>query len=536
MIQPTHLLGLPAHLRMDQIEITPQTLILSLAVETAEAACPLCQQVSHRVHSHYTRTLADLPSGGKTLRLLVLVRRFVCENEACARKIFVERLPDLTSVYARRTTRYKETLAELGFALGGKAAASLGAFLGLKSSRMTILRILRKTSAPAEPTPKMLGIDEWAYRRGKTYGTLLIDLEKRTPVDLLPDRQATSVEIWLKNHPGVQLISRDRGGEFARGARCGAPDALQTADRFHVLRNLAEVVEKVLGKHRRALKAIHLVTKPGASASPLLRHQRPERERRKQQARAKLVERYEAVQLLVKQGLSHKEISRRLHLHRESVIRYARAETFPERAEQPTRPGILAPYEIYLRTRWVEGERNAVGLFREATARGYTGSRMTIERFLLGLRRMEQQGIEVSQEATSVELTPRRAVGLMLRSGIDPTEEERTALGQVCQIHPQVKRLNALFQQFAQMLRDRRGEELDQWLHTAFHAGIPELRAFVKKLRQDQQAVQAGLVLKWNNGMVEGHVNRLKFLKRSMYGRANFDLLRLRVLHHRKCA
>jgi transposase len=161
---------------------------------------------------------------------------------------------------------------------------------------------------------------------------------------------------------------------------------------------------------------------------------------------------------------------------------------------------------------------------------------MTVERFLLGLRRMEQQGMEVSQAATSVELTPRRATGLMLRAALDLTEEERSALGQVCQIHPHVKRFNMLFQQFAHMLRDRRGEELDQWLQAAFHAGIPELRAFVKKLRQDQQAVQAGLVLKWSNGMVEGHVNRLKFLKRSMYGRANFDLLRLRVLHHRKCA
>lgn len=155
-------------------------------------------------------------------------------------------------------------------------------------------------------------------------------------------------------------------------------------------------------------------------------------------------------------------------------MRSARAETFPERAERPTRPGMLAPYETSLRTRWVEGDRNAVGLFREVTARGYTGSRMTIERFLLGLRRMEQQGREVSQEATSVELTPRRAVGLMLRSGIDLTEEEPTALGQVCQIHLQVKRLNALFQHFAQMLRNRRGEELDQWLQTAFHVGMPE--------------------------------------------------------------
>lgn len=278
------------------------------------------------------------------------------------------------------------------------------------------------------------------------------------------------------------------------------------------------------------------MTTPATSPSPLLRHLRPDRERRKQQARAKLVERYEAVQRLVKQGLSHRAIARQLHMHRESVIRYARAETFPEQTGRPARPGILAPYEIYLRTRWIEGERNAVGLFRELTARGYSGSRMTIERFLLGLRRMEQQEIEVSRVATSVELTPRRAVGLMLRRSINITDEERMALRQVCQIHPNVHYLIALFQQFAQMLRDRRGEELDQWLHAAFHAGIPELRAFVSKLRQDQQAVQAGLVLKWNNGMVEGHVNRLKFLKRSMYGRANFDLLRLRVLHHRKCA
>ena len=229
--------------------------------------------------------------------------------------------------------------------------------------------------------------------------------------------------------------------------------------------------------------------------------------------RAKLLARYEAVQDLVKQGFSHREISRRLHFHRESVIRYARAETFPERAEQPTRSGILTPYETYLRTRWVEGEHNAVGLFREVAAHGYTGSRMTIERFLLGLRRMEQQGIEVSHAATSIELTPRRAVGLMLRSGIDLTEEERMALQQVCQIHPDVKRLNTLFQQFAQMWRSRRGEDLDDWLQVAFHAEIPEVRAFVRKLRQDQQAVQTGLILKWNNGMVEGHINRLKFYK-----------------------
>ena len=271
MIQPTLLFGLPAHVRLEQIEITPSVVNLSLAVATSEAACPLCQQASDRVHSHYTRTLQDLPCVGKALRLLVVIRRFFCTNQGCTRKIFAERLPELTSEYARRTTRCHETLTELGFALGGKAAAVRSAQLGLPSSRMSILRMLRHTSEAVMPTPRMLGVDEFALRRGKKYGTILINLETGTLVDLLPDRQAATLETWLKQHPGVLLISRDRAGEFARGAKVGAPEALQTADRFHVLRNLTEVVEKVLGKHRQALKTIHLLT---TAPSPLLRHLR----------------------------------------------------------------------------------------------------------------------------------------------------------------------------------------------------------------------------------------------------------------------
>ena len=149
---------------------------------------------------------------------------------------------------------------------------------------------------------------------------------------------------------------------------------------------------------------------------------------------------------------------------------------------------------------------------------------------------MEQQGMPIAPGATTKEMTARRVVGLLLQREEDRTAEEQIVLNQVGHLHPHIKRVQALFQHFTLMLRERRGEELDQWLHAAFHSGIPEFRAFVSTLRQDQAAVQAGLPLKWNNGIVEGHVNRLKFLKRSMYGRANFDLLRLRVLHHRKCA
>ena len=160
---------------------------------------------------------------------------------------------------------------------------------------------------------------------------------------------------------------------------------------------------------------------------------------------------------------------------------------------------------------------------------------MTVERFVLGLRTMESQGMEIAQRATTQEMTPHRVVGLLLRRD-ELTAQEKVALDQVSHLHPHSELVSPLFQQFTQMVRERRGEELDNWLHAAFHSDIPELCSFVNTLRQDQQAVQLGLILKWNNGMVEGHVNRLKFLKRSMYGRANFDLLRLRVLHQRKWA
>lgn len=536
-IQPTLLLGLPSSMRLERIEVAEQVLVLSLSLDTSEATCPLCQQAASRVHSHYVRTLQDLPCVGKILRLLVQVRRFFCENPACHRKIFAERLPDLTSVYARRTTRAISALSEIGFALGGKAGATVSAFLGLPSNRMTILRMLRRMPAPIAPTPQMLGVDEWAYRRGKRFGTILVNLETGRPVDLLPDHQATTFEAWLKEHPGVRLISRDRAGEFARGALLGAPEAIQSADRFHVVRNLAEMAERVLQAHRPALKATYLVTKNAGKPAPLFRHPRPDRERKKQHAQAGMQQRYETVQQLIKQGLSHNAISSQLHLHRESVVRYARAETAPSRPSRAVRPGILTPYEVYLKERFLEGERNGGGLYREIVDRGYTGSRMTVERFLLGLRAMERQGIEITPDASSQEMTPSRAVGLMLRRSTDLTSEEQRTLYQICQLHPRVETLNTSIQHFLSMVRELRGEELESWMQHALHSDIPELVAFAKKLRQDQSAVRVGLTLQWNNGVVEGNVTRLKLIKRSMYGRANFDLLRLRVLHHhRMCA
>lgn len=538
MFQSTLLLDLPSYLQVDGIEITPQMFTVSLAVATAGAFCPLCQQLSHQVHSHYTRTLQDVPCTSKVLRLLVQIRRFFCRNPACSRKIFAERLPEFTTSYARRTSRCTLALTEIGFALGGKAGARLSCGLGLPTTRMTLLRMVRHATRPAEPTPRLLGVDEFAYRRGKTYGTILVDLERGVPVDLLSDRQAATFASWLKQHPGILLISRDRAGECAVGATQGAPTALQVADRYHLVKNLSEVAERVFSQHRKALQQIRFVPSSAASSSPLfVRYTRPERFQRKERTRQARQERYDQIHSLVAQGKTYRAIAQQLHVNWKTVATVAKAPTAPAHVSLPIRAGILAPYASYLYARWLEGCDNGVGLYREVVEKGSTGSRMTVERFLLGLRRMKQQNQAGTMSPTIVELTPHRAVGLLLKLSVKRTASENQALKQLGQLDPSLAQTQRLMHHFLLMVRERRGEELDGWLRAAFHSGIPEWRSFVHKLRQDQAAVQAGLILKWNNGPVEGQIHRLKLLKRSMYGRARFDLLKARVLpHHRKCA
>src|SRR5581483_7790838 len=229
-----------ASLRLEQFTITEEGIRLQVSLTAQSASCPDCQNDSARVHSRYQRTLKDLPASGLSVHLKLNVRRFFCDNPACSRKTFAEAVPEVAERSARKTLRLIETLRELGFALGGEQGAYIAAVLQMACSADTFLRLLRRSTLTAHPTPTHLGVDDWAFRRNVSYGTILVDLQDHQVVDLLPDRSATSLESWLKSHPGVQLISRDRSGDYATGASKGAPEAVQVADRFHVQKNLAE--------------------------------------------------------------------------------------------------------------------------------------------------------------------------------------------------------------------------------------------------------------------------------------------------------
>jgi len=539
MPDATILPGAGSGLVLESMTSDAARVILRLAMASRTAACPLCGQAATRVQSRYWRTLTDVPWQGVPVQVKLRVRRFWCDTVACARRIFAERVPRLAAPYARRTCRCSDVLTAIAFALGGEAGARLLPRLGLQASPDTLLRLTRRAPSPPVATPVALGVDDFAFRRGHTYGTLLVDLTTHRPIDLLPDRATPTLAAWLTQHRGVRVVARDRSGAYAEAVRRGAPRAVQVADRWHLLKNVGDALEHVLARNTPALRAAAeaVFTAPptatGAAGTPVPSAPPPARVSTPRPDRR--AERYGVVRALAQQGVSIAAISRQTGIARPTIRSYLRAPACPERAAQAQYLHALDAHELYVRRRWAEGCTNAAELWRELRARGFAGSAGTVRRYVGQWRTTPQRpGRPVhtppSHPPPPRPPSPRRVRWWLLMEPATRTEAQQQYIDALCERSAAIGTAAALTRAFNDLLRRRNATALDGWLQAATSSGIAEFASCAAGLQHDRAAVLAALRSRISNGQTEGQVNRLKLIKRQGYGRANFDLLRRRVL------
>jgi transposase len=527
-------LALPEGLEVTALEMIDEVLTITAVSTQVHPCCPLCSTQATRAHSHYTRQMADLPSSGQQVRLRVLVRKYFCDVPNCTRKIFAERLTPFVEPWARVTRRLYQIVQVIGLATGGRLGVRVTDRLGIETTRQTILR--RIMALPTEPVGQVieLGIDDFSFRRGRKFGTILVDMVSHKVIDLLPDRTAKTSSAWIAVHQEIELVSRDRGGDYASAAKASAPQAVQCADRFHVLKNLGEALEGLLARHlaaRRRGQTEKSLAPPLAEAQakqpPRLHRKAAELSQAKREER---LAKYEQVVALRKQGFSQTAIGEQVGIGHMTVSRWLAHGAFPE-YQSPLRKTGVDAHLPYLRERWEAGCHNIAQLYRELRERGYTQSYQSMHDQLL---RLLPEGKKNSAKACNLSPTPlssKSAAFLFLRRSEDLEPDEQETLITLRQLDPEIEMAYDLVEQFAQMLRTRTGERLDAWLERARASQIRELQGFATSVERDQAAVVAGLTLPQNNGLVEGHVNKLKLIKRMGYGRAAFPLLRQRVLH-----
>jgi transposase len=546
----TRLLPDATTLRLEACDVDDTTAQITLRVQSTQtrAPCPLCATPARRIHSDYGRTLADLPWAQYRVCLQLRVRKWFCRNRACRRRIFTERLPTVAAPWARHTLRRAQRLVALGIALGGKAGARLSHAWDLAVSRHTLLRLLRRLPRPVLPTPRVLGVDDFALRKRHTYGTILVDLERRQPVALLPDRTADTVAQWLREHPGVEVITRDRSSAYAEGARAGASQAAQVADRFHLLQNLRETLDQVFTTQSHALDAVNDLARQqpvplsdGALAVLVPAHEMslPAQQRVAQrQARRQAL--HTQVWALHREGWTAPAIAQQVGLSLRTVQRDLHSATFAGRKRRSDLgDSRLTPYKPYLLERWNAGCYTAMRLFRDLRQRGYAGSYGVVAAYARRLRqaqglspghRCPRQPLPAVAEPSCPPLTPRRATWLVLRREAKRTDAEAQQLDQLRAQHAEVAEAIDLAQDFATLVRQRQPAQLDPWLQRAITSTLEVLQRFATGLSEDYEAVKAGVTLPWSNGPVEGHINCLKMLKRQMFGRAHLDLLSRRFV------
>lgn len=506
----------PCGLVVERVETEAAGLLIVARPALTTAACPTCGSVSVRIHSTYQRFLADLPAQGRAVRISVRARRFRCAVMSCHQRIFTERLAATAArPFGRRTTRLEGIVHHLGVALGGRPGQDFARRLLLPVSKDTLLRAVRRHAALPVEVPRVVGIDDWAFKRGQRYGTIICDLERRRIIDLLPDREAATVAAWLAARPSIAVIARDRGAGYMQAATDGRPGAIQVADRWHLMENASAAF---LTAVQRSMQAVRKAVGADVVDPQVLSCA----ERRQHSGWLRREEENAAILALAKQGVSIKDIVRRTSKSRglvRQVVRGGRTDVFR------SRQCSLDPFLKHLDADWANGCRNGAALWRRVKAVGFSGSLRVVAEWATRRRKEEAAS---SGGARPRKVPSARGIARMMTSERDTLS--KTVVRTVAIIEDAVPALvtaRDLMDRFHGMIRSRMSADLEPWIRDAM-PGL--LGSFVKGIVQDRAGVHAALTQSWSNGQTEGQNTKLKLVKRQMYGRAKLDLLRARLL------
>jgi transposase len=503
--------------------------------------CPQRGELSRRQHSRYERRPLDLPWRGQAVHLRVHSRRWFCDVPTCPRKIFAERFDGALPRYARRTDVTTELLTTFALQAGGEGGARLARRAGVPISPDTLLRILHAlTDADDTRGPRVLGVDDVALRRKqRRYGTLLIDLETHRAIDLLDDRTADVFANWLRCHPGVEIIVRDRAGAYAEGGRQGAPDAIQVADRFHLSANAGAALDEVLRTRRRHIEYV-VVSEPATQLGPTPTAPLPPSSQAQQNLaiqRTRRSARWDDVRSRRAAGYGIARIAREMGMHRRTVRRYLAAPVPPRNrpTEHPKPSGLtsptLQPFVDYLHGRWQAGCTNVAQLQRELEAQGYQGSYSLLMQALQpwrGPRPPPEPGRGRRRGRPRIKRVNVR--WLCLRPPDQLEQYELDALRDILEGDERLALGYALLQRFRRAIARRSVRDLDEWLADAEASSLRPFVSLSHGIHADRAAVVNGLTLPWSTGPVEGTVTKVKLLKRQGYGRASTHHLRRRVI------
>jgi transposase len=503
-------------------------LVLTCERVTPSASCPVCGTAAHRIHSRYQRTIWDLSVQNVQVLLQLHVRKFYCDRSDCPRRIFTERLPQITSPHGRFTFGLRQFLGQLGREQGGASAARSATLQGLQVTARAILRFLSSLPLPPIAPPRIIGLDDWAWRRGQRYGALIVDLERNKPIALLPDRSRQTVIQWLKRYPTITIVARDRSKEFAAAITAALPHAQHVADRWHVVKNLTEHLDTVVSRRWK-----HLTKGAGEAEVPTepLPVSPPARRPRQSVGEA----RYQQMLVLREAGLSTGSIAKRLGVEQRTIQRWLALQHGPYAGPRKPRRSPLDWSTRYLRERWEAGERNGTVLWEELKEKGYTGSSRSVYRRLAKWREHPPKRATPASPGSIPrspfeDVTPGQVIGWMLArpERLPPKAQEQ--LDRITQMDEILAQTRALTHGFLHLIRSHSSEGLESWLKDVRASHMREFLTFARSIERDKPAIVAGLTLPYSTGPVEGHINRLKLIKRQAYGRAGLSYLQHRFL------